>query len=61
MSGAAPHPGGRPGQPESGPETGVPVPRPRPAAGQAALLAMVLSSEDALFRDPFADFIPSSR
>lgn len=32
-----------------------------PPAGPAALLALVLSSEDALFRDPFADCIVSRR
>lgn len=55
MTGEAPRPGGATGHP--GPRPG-PTPR---TADSAPLLALVLSSEDALFRDPFADFIPRSR
>ena len=50
----------RPGQADSAPDPGHPAPNGRPVT-PAPLLAAVLASEDALFRDPFADFIPSTR
>lgn len=37
------------------------APRPSSADAAQAGLAALLASEDLLFRDPFADFTPSSR
>jgi hypothetical protein len=53
--------GGPVGGPAGARKTGSGAPAPTSAEATPLALSALLASEDLLFRDPFADFTPSSR
>ncbi len=53
--------GGPVGGPAGEGGTGTGAPAPATAEATPMALSALLASEDLLFRDPFADFTPSSR